>query len=101
MKEEAAEVFKSGDYKKALEMHQVCLELDVMNGAYNAIMLLNISICQDKLGMDKRDVHRSLNQAVKFNPKYAKALVKRGDINVALEDYNEAITDYSNASEID
>lgn len=99
-KEEAAEVFKAGDFAKALEMHRECLELDSMNGNYNATILLNISICQDKLG-DKREALYSLNKAVKYNPKYAKALIKRGDMHLALEEYNEAIRDYSEASEID
>ena len=100
MKEEAAEVFKSGDFAKALDAHQKCLELDSMNGAYNATMLLNISICQDKLG-DKREALYSLNKSIKYNPKYAKALVKRGDMHLALEEYNEAVRDYSEASEYD
>ena len=61
---------------------------------------MNISICYDKLG-NKQDALRSLNKAIKYNPKYAKALVKRGDMHLALEDYNEAIRDYSEASEHD
>ena len=43
----------------------------------------------------------SLNKAIKYNPKYAKALVKRGEINMILENYNEAISDFSEASEQD
>lgn len=100
MKEEAAEVFKAGDNAKALEMHKQCLELDTLNGNFNAIMLLNISICQDRLG-DKREALYSLNKALKYNPKYAKALIKRGDMHLSLEEYNEAIRDYSEASELD
>lgn len=99
-KEEAAEVFKSGNYSKALEMHRECLNLDLLNGNYNAVILLNISICQDKLG-DKREALYSLNKAVKYNPRYAKALIKRGDMHLALEEFNEAIRDYSEASEHD
>lgn len=101
MKEEAAEVFKQGDFPQALDLHQQCLELDPMYGAYNAIMLLNISICQDKLGADKREVLRSLNQSIKYNPKYAKALVKRGDVHLALEEFDCAVRDYCDASEFD
>ena len=43
----------------------------------------------------------TLNKCIKYNPKYAKALVKRGDMHVALEDFNEAIKDFSEASEHD
>jgi len=43
----------------------------------------------------------ALNKAIKYNPKYAKALVKRGEVNLVLENYNEAIRDFSEASEHD
>jgi len=42
-----------------------------------------------------------LNKAIKYNPKYAKAYVKRGEVYVLLEDYNEAIRDFGEASSID
>lgn len=71
-----------------------------MNANYNATILMNISICHDKLG-DKREALYTLNKAIKYNPRYAKALVKRGDMHLALEEFNEAIRDYSEASEID
>ena len=71
-----------------------------MNANFNSTILLNISICEDKLG-NKQEALRALNKAIKYNPKYAKALVKRGDMHIALEEYNEAIRDYSDASEYD
>jgi tetratricopeptide (TPR) repeat protein len=39
--------------------------------------------------------------AIKYNPKYSKALVKRGEMKMALEEYNEAIRDFSEAAEHD
>lgn len=42
-----------------------------------------------------------MNKCLKYNPKYAKALVKRGDMHIALEEYNDAIKDYSEASDYD
>jgi DnaJ family protein C protein 7 len=101
MKEEASEVFKSGKYTEAIEAFNKCLEFDPLNAHYCATILLNISICQDKLGGDKRECLHTLNKSIKYNPKYAKALVKRGDMHVALEDYNEAIRDFSDASDYD
>jgi DnaJ family protein C protein 7 len=43
----------------------------------------------------------SLNKSIKYNPKYAKALVKRGDMHIALKDYSDAIRDFSEATEYD
>jgi len=100
MKEEASEIFKAGKYAEAGAIFECCLEIDPLNAFFNATVLLNISICQDKQG-NTREALRSLNKAIKYNPKYAKALVKRGDMHLALEDYNDAIKDYSEASEYD
>jgi tetratricopeptide (TPR) repeat protein len=36
-----------------------------------------------------------------MNPDYAKALVKRGEINQELGDYDEAVRDFSRAAQID
>jgi len=44
---------------------------------------------------------RALNKAIKYNPKYAKALVKRGEIYMALEEYTDAIRDFNEASQHD
>lgn len=100
LKEEASEIFKAGKFKEAIEKFNECLEIDPLNANFNSTILLNISICQDKLD-NKKDALKTLNQAIKYNPKYSKALVKRGDMHLAMEEYNEAIRDYSEASEHD
>jgi len=68
--------------------------------AYNSTLLLNIAIANCKLNKND-DAIIALNKAIKYNPRYAKALVKRGEINIVLENYNEAIRDFSEASEHD
>ena len=50
MKEEASEVFKAGKFKEAMEKFNECLEIDPLNANFNSTILLNISICYDKLG---------------------------------------------------
>ena len=42
-----------------------------------------------------------MNKALKFNPRYAKALVKRGEIHKDLKEYDEAIRDFAEAASID
>ncbi len=42
-----------------------------------------------------------LNKAIQLNPKYAKALVKRGDVNQALGNHEEALRDYQAAHQIE
>lgn len=84
MKEEAAAIFKEQKFEEAIEKFEECLLLDPMNACYNSTLLLNISICQVKLG--KNDLAlAALNRAIKFKPNYAKALVKRGEVYIAME----------------
>lgn len=99
-KDAAAEIFKAGNFAEAVVEFEKCLEMDTMNMHYNSTLLLNIAICQCKLGRNDEAII-ALNRAIKYNPKYAKALVKRGEVNLALENYNEAIRDFSEASEHD
>ena len=49
MKEEAAAVFKEGNLEEAIKKFEECLALDELNAAFNATILLNISIAQVKL----------------------------------------------------
>jgi tetratricopeptide (TPR) repeat protein len=50
------------------------------------------------LGLSKQskneDALKMLNKAIQMNPKYAKALVKRGDVNQALGNHEEALSDF-------
>ena len=74
--------------------------MDPMNGNFNSTLLLNISICHVKLG-DNDKALAALNRAIKMNKKYAKALVKRGEVYMAMGEYTDAIRDFSEASEHD
>lgn len=78
LKEEATEVFKAGEYKEAIEKFEICVDVDPQNANFNATILLNVSIAYEKLG-DRSKKLESLNHALRYNPKYAKALVRRGD----------------------
>ena len=100
MKEEAAEIFKEGKFDEAIERFEECLKLDDMNAAYNSTLLLNIAICHAKLDK-KEEAIRALTRAVSYNPKYAKAFVKRGEMYCDIGEFNEAIRDFSTASEFD
>ena len=50
---------------------------------FNSSVLMNISVCQCKLNKINEALF-ALNRAIKYNPGYTKALVKRGEINMSL-----------------
>ena len=99
-KEEAGEVFKSGNFEAAIETYNEVLKLDPLNLTFNSTLCLNKAICQVKLGLQD-DALATLNLCLRMNPEYAKALVKRGEVYQNLKEWEEAVDDYSAASNID
>lgn len=80
MKEQASEIFKKGDYKEAIKIFTDCLTLDEYNIHFNATVNLNIALGLIKQNKPE-DALTHLNKAVAMNPKYVKAIVKRGQVN--------------------
>ena len=100
MKEEASAIFKEGKFAEAIVKFEECLKIDELHAAFNSTILLNIAIARVKLNKNK-EAMTALNKAIKFKPNYATALVKRGEVNLIMEEYNDAIRDFSEASEHD
>ena len=96
LKEEASALFKKGAVQAAIDKFQDCLEIDELNIHYNATIYLNIGIGLSKLKKHE-DALKALNRSVALNPNYAKAYVKRGEINTALEYHEEALRDFQQA----
>ena len=93
-------MLKANKLEEAIQKFDECLALDPLNLSYNATINLNKAIAFTKLKKDDEALS-CLNKALKMNPDYAKAHVKRGEVNLALEDYEEAVADFSNAAKID
>jgi len=71
-----------------------------LNLGFNSIINLNKSIALGKMGKNEESL-KCLNTSLKMNPEYAKALVKRAEINSNLKYYDEAVRDLVKAQEID
>ena len=98
-KEQANQLFSSGQNQEAIEAYTNCLKLDAHNKNYNSIILSNRAACY----MKKNDYVKALtdiNKAIDLNPDYIKAYARRGNIKVQLEDYEEAIKDYHKVKEM-
>ena len=100
MKERASDVFKKEEYKEADQLFDQCLQIDPLNLNYCSIIYLNKSIALGKLKQHEASMS-CLNQSLKMNPRYAKALVKRGEVHQELGDHEEAVRDFAKAAEID
>jgi len=93
-------LFKDNKLTEAIAKFDECIALDPLNLTYNATLLLNKSIALTKLNKNDEALS-SLNKCIAMKPDYAKALVKRGEVRQALEDYEEAARDFGAAAQID
>merc|ERR1712166_1272900 len=100
MKEQAAVVFKEGKYTEAIEMFDKCLAFDPLNLGFGSIINLNKSIALGKLNKNDESL-KCLNLSLAMNPEYAKALVKRAEINSNLKYYDQAVRDLVKAQKKD
>ena len=75
------------------------MELFPNNKSYNSSIYLNRALCHSKLKNNDKAL-LDLNRAIEANPDYAKAFVKRGEINTLLENYEEAVRDFETANRI-
>ena len=96
-KEEAGALFKQEKLDEAIAKFDECLQLDPLNLNYNATILLNKSIALGKQGKKEASL-AALNKCLKMNPRYAKALVKRGEVNAELGDWEDAVDDFGLAA---
>jgi DnaJ homolog subfamily C member 7 len=74
------------------------LELDTLNNEYNKAILFNMACGLSKVDRCAEALS-SLNQAIAMDKEYAKAYIKRGDILLQQELYDESIAEYMKVKE--
>lgn len=79
LKTEAGDLFKQNKFSDANAIYTQCLELFPANPHYNSTIYLNRAISNSKMKKFD-DAISDLNEAIKLNEKYAKAFVKRAEI---------------------
>lgn len=97
-KEQANELVRSNQLSEALDLYGQCLEFDELNSQFNQAIMFNRACTLNKLGQNDKALE-DLELAIKLNGEYAKAYLKRGDILLQLEKFQEAIAEYSKVKE--
>jgi DnaJ family protein C protein 7 len=100
VKNKANEIFKQKKYEEAIEEYTKALEFDPSNKKFNSIILANRALCYQKLKKNTEAL-RDSNQSVKLNPYYARGYVKRGNVYMELNMYDDAKADFQKAKELD
>jgi DnaJ family protein C protein 7 len=87
LKKEATDLFQAQNFKEAIERFGECLELDPLNVQYNSTILFIRAVAYSKLALNKEALG-DLNSAIDLNDDYTKAYIKRGEINLVLENFD-------------
>ncbi|XP_058059184.1 dnaJ homolog subfamily C member 7 isoform X1 [Anopheles bellator] len=95
-KESGNELFKTGKYRKALEVYTEALALDQQNKDINSKLYYNRALVNSKLG-NLRDAISDCSSALTLNEKYMKALLQRAKLYYNMENFEDAVKDYEKA----
>lgn len=98
LKDQANEFARTNMGKEAIELYGQCLEFDDLNCQFNQTILYNRACALQKIGQVDKAME-DLDVAIKMNKQYAKAYLKKGDILLEKEKYQEAIAEYSKVKE--
>ncbi|PRQ50091.1 putative 43kDa postsynaptic protein [Rosa chinensis] len=83
------DLFSSGRFAEACAAYGEGLKYD----SSNSVLYCNRAVCWSKLGQWEQSVE-DCNQALKIQPHYTKALLRRAVSNAKLERWAEAVRDY-------
>lgn len=86
--------------QEAIDKFTDCLAIDPMNKGFNKQILFNRSVAWTKVGKHMNAL-KDLNEVLVIDPKNQKFLMKRGEVNLTLENFDEAVRDFEAAREID
>jgi DnaJ family protein C protein 7 len=100
MKEQGNSAFKSGAFQDAVDAYTKALELDLENKNLSSIILANRALAYIKLDKDKLAME-DLDRAIELNEQYAKAYLRKGDLNMKRKEFEDAVRSYDRARQID
>ena len=99
VKNKGNEIFKQKKYEEAIEEYTKILEFDPNNKKFNSLILANRALCYQKLKKNEEAL-RDSNQSIKLNPFYARGYIKRGNVYMELNMFDDARADFQKAKDL-
>lgn len=99
-KEKGNRLFKDKRMKEAIEVYTHTLTLDPKHRLFNSLILSNRAAAY----MFDRDFLPALedcNGSIALNPNYTRAYLRRANVHMELESYEEALQDYNRVKDLD
>lgn len=99
-KEKANQEFKAGKMEDALKSYNDTIALDPFNRKFNALILGNICSLYLKQ-KNHKEAMKAITKAIEYDPQYAKAFYKRGELNKEMGDWEGWERDLKRAQNLD
>ena len=99
-KTKANTLFKAEKYDEAIKEYTNLLEFDPENKNFISIILTNRALCLKKQGKNMEAL-KDVDDAIKNNPNYSTAYIRRALIYEELKMFDDAKSDLSKAKELD
>ena len=99
LKNNASQAFKDGLIEVAAGLFTQCLEFDPLHGVYNKTIHFNRASAYHKLGQHDKALE-DCDAAIALDSDYAKAYLKRGDIRMDQEQWEEAVHEYNKLKQV-
>ena len=93
-------LYKAQRYPEAVSKYTECLAVEDAGRGYQATIYTNRATAFMKLEKYEEAL-KDLDAAIKANDKYPQAFHKRGEVNIKLKEFNNAIRDFQTAQELD
>ena len=99
-KTKANTLFKEGKYEEAIKEYTNLIEFDPENKNFISIILTNRALCYKKQGKNM-EAMKDADEAIKNNPNYPTAYIRRALIYEEFKMFDDAKADLSKAKELD
>ena len=99
LKASASRAFQDGMYEVAAGLFGQTLNLDPLNGAFNQAIYFNRASAYHKIGRFDEAL-ADCDSAIALNHEYAKAYMKKGDIKMEQEQWENAMHEYNKLKNI-
>ncbi|XP_044750122.1 dnaJ homolog subfamily C member 7 [Coccinella septempunctata] len=99
-KEEGNEAYNAGKYAESIKLFSEALNIDPLNKMTNAKLHFNRATAFSKQNKLQEAVD-DCTAALKLNPSYMKALLRRAKCYMDLENFEEAVKDYEKINKMD
>lgn len=99
-KDEGRDAYNAESYEEAYKLYTEALEIDPKNTSTNAKIYFNRATVLAKLNKIEESIEDCSN-ALKLDPTYLKALLRRAKSYMGTGQYEEAVRDYEKAAKMD